>query len=101
MSSTLGAGKKDENNLFSGVFMGAVSNVTDDESAKYGIYGYTQGRQAFGFRDDGTAFIGAAGRGRILFDGNESSITSGSFEKFNPGVHIDLDDGIFELHINT
>lgn len=101
MSSTLGAGKKDENNLFSGVFMGAVSTVTDDENALYGLYGYTEGKQAFGFRDDGTAFIGSAGRGRILFDGNTSSITSGGYSEINPGVSLDLDDGIFDLHINT
>ena len=101
MSSTLGAGKKDENNLFSGVFLGTVTNQTDDTPANYGIYGYTQGRQAFGFRDDGTAFIGSAGRGRILFDGNTSSITSGGYSEINPGVSLDLDDGIFDLHINT
>lgn len=101
MSSTLGAGKKDENNLFSGVFLGAVTNQTDDTAASYGIYGYTQGRQAFGFRDDGTAFIGSAGRGRILFDGNESTLTSGSYSEINPGISLDLDDGVFDLHINT
>ncbi len=103
MSSTLGAGKKDNNNLFSGVFLGAVSTVTDDTRSHdvYGLYGYSQGRQAFGFRDDGTAFIGTAGRGRLIFDGKESTISSGGYNSYNPGMFIDLDDAVFNFHINT
>ena len=70
------AGKKDKNNTFSGVMMGDWQRG-DGESANSaitqhtGIYGFQQGIPSFGFKDDGTAFIGKAGAGRIEFKGDE------------------------------
>lgn len=65
LSAMLGAGVKDSENRFSGVLLGKVGT---DYSAKTGIYGYGEGVQTYGFREDGTAFIGASGAGRIEFD---------------------------------
>jgi hypothetical protein len=44
----------------------------DDNSlpiGTHGLYGYHEGAQSFGFKADGTAFIGKAGGGRIEFNG--------------------------------
>lgn len=65
LSAMLGAGKKNDDNTFSGVLLGQVGK---DYGAETGIYGYGEGVQTYGFREDGTAFIGASGAGRIEFD---------------------------------
>lgn len=65
LSAMLGAGIKNDDNTFSGVLLGQVGK---DYDAKTGIYGYGEGVQTYGFREDGTAFIGASGMGRIEFD---------------------------------
>ena len=82
MASVIGAGKKDVNNTFSGVLMGDVQNVFNaNNHSGLGLYGFNQGAQSFGFNIDGTAFIGKAGRGRINMDGQNGTISSGSFIK--------------------
>ena len=49
---------------------------------------------SYAFKEDGTAFIGKAGRGRIELDGNYGTIKSSSWTRENPiGMKIDLDDG--------
>lgn len=67
LSAMIGAGKKDSNNRFSGVLLGDIGSST---THKTGIYGYGEGVQTYGFREDGTAFIGASGASRIEFDGS-------------------------------
>jgi hypothetical protein len=63
-----------------------------DSGAKMGLYGYHNGAQSFGFKTDGTAFIGKSGAGRIEFNGTKSVITS------NSGfLTMDLDDGYIKL----
>ena len=95
LSTMVGAGKKDSNNTFSGVLMGDVTEASDDSLNGIGLYGFHQGTQSFGFKVDGTAFIGKSGKGRILLNGNKSIIQSQSFATDNgPGMKIDLDDGI-------
>lgn len=90
-SSIIGAGKKiTSNNTFEGVLMGDVGK--EDSSAKIGLYGYHNGAQSFGFKTDGTAFIGKSGAGRIEFNGTKSVITSNS-----KLLTIDLDDGYIKL----
>ena len=98
MSTMIGAGRKDERNRFSGVLVGDIN--TNDE----GVFGYHEGDQSFGFRTNGQAFIGKAGKGRILFDGNSGAIQSMSYTEgitstnLMTGMKIDLDDGIIEMH---
>ena len=111
LSSMVGAGKKDQNNTFSGVLMGEVAQAYPDNHNGLGLYGFNQSQQSFGFNIDGSAFIGKAGHGRIWFDGNNGTITSGTYsdgvdkkykdadaELIRPqqGMQIDLDgkDGI-------
>lgn len=67
LSSMIGAGIKNDDNTFSGVLLGQVGK---DYDAKTGIYGYGEGIQTYGFREDGTAFIGVSGKSRIEFDGS-------------------------------
>jgi hypothetical protein len=38
------------------------------------------GQISYAFKEDGTAFIGKSGRGRIHFDGNDSKIYSASYD---------------------
>lgn len=111
LSSMVGAGIKDKNNTFSGVLMGEVQQAFKDNHNGIGLYGFNQSDQSFGFNINGTAFIGKAGHGRIWFDGNNGTITSGTYsdgvdEKYRDvytklirpqqGMQIDLDgkDGI-------
>ena len=96
LSSMVGAGIKDEHNTFSGVLMGEVSQAYPDNHNGLGIYGFHQNDQSFGFNVNGTAFIGKAGHGRIWFDGNNGTITSGSYSdgtdgRVQQGMQIDLD----------
>ena len=96
LSSMVGAGIKDENNTFSGVLMGEVSKAFDDNHNGLGLYGFHQNDQSFGFNINGSAFIGKSGHGRIWFDGNNGTITSGSYSdgtdgRVQQGMQIDLD----------
>ena len=49
---------------------------------------------SYAFMDNGMAFIGKDGRGRIDFNGNTGAI-SGGYDSSgqNPNMTIDLDDG--------
>lgn len=82
MAARLGAGVKDENGKFSGVLLGEWQTKVEDGSwtSKTGLYGYDKGEQSYGFREDGTAFMGKSGAGRIEFDGNEGVIQSANFD---------------------
>lgn len=104
LSSMVGAGIKDRNNTFSGVLMGEVAQAYNDNHNGLGLYGFHQSDQSFGFNVNGTAFIGKSGHGRIWFDGNNGTITSGNYteindeskNKYQQGMKIDLDgsDGL-------
>ena len=90
LGRVLGAGIKSNENKFTGVLMGEVKKVTED-SSQIGLYGYSEGFQSFGFKQDGTAFLGKAGTGRIEFNGNKGIIKSWG-DKDNPSqMIIDLD----------
>lgn len=93
------AGKKDANNKFSGVVMGDWSQ-SDGESSIIttpGIFGFNGGNQTFGFKNDGTAFLGKSSGGRLTFDGNRATIQSSNYEENTEGMLIDLDDGIIRM----
>jgi hypothetical protein len=62
-----------------------------------GVYGFNHGAMSYALKDDGTAFFGKDGRGRIYFNGNNATIQSASWNFNNPnGMKIDLDDGILD-----
>ena len=93
------AGKKDNDNTFTGVMMGDWSDSDTENVIKRntGIYGFQQGAATFGFKDNGTAFIGEAGRGRLEFDGSKSTISSNLMAQEKGGMLLDFDDGLIEL----
>lgn len=94
MGTMFGAGKKDVNNTFTGVLMGDIeagAGLKDGNKSGIGLYGFYQSEQSFGFNVDGTAFIGRAGRGRIVMDGNNGILQSGSYDQYSHGMRIDLD----------
>ena len=98
LSRTVGAGSKDGYNRYQGVIMGDIAPV--DNTPVYGLYGYDEGVQSFGFKIDGTAFIGKSGKGQINFDGNSGQISSLSYNinQIKPtGMLIDLDDGTIDM----
>ena len=95
------AGKKNDDNTFSGVMMGSWDGVDNAEGVlkeNTGIYGFQEGVSTFGFRDDGTAFIGKPNAGRLEFDGNKSTIQSNLMASANNGgMKLDFDDGYIQL----
>lgn len=92
LSTMIGAGKKENDNSYSGVLMGDVKCALDDVT-KIGLYGFNFGLQSFGWMVDGTGFIGKNGQGQIRFNGNRGTISSGVWETSNKkiGMEIDLD----------
>lgn len=70
LAPLIGAGTK-SNNKFTGVVMGY------DSSQGMGLYGYKDGTSSFGFKTDGTGYIGAEASGRISFNGKNAVIYGG------------------------
>lgn len=91
-------------NTFSGVILGnvGVGSVENQFSGTTGLYGYSKGVQTYAFKEDGTAFIGPSGKGRIYFNGAEGAIYSAKWDTVNPkkalGMFIDLDDGVIKMN---
>ena len=94
---SLAAGTK-SNGRFTGVILGDIHNV-DTSTRAYGLYGYHNSQQSFGFKSDGTAFIGKHGKGRLEFDGNRGTITSSLYHESSraKGMLIDFDDGKIDI----
>lgn len=100
LSPAISAGKKNSDNTFSGVMLGDWSvdpfGVNSFIGKQTGLYGFNHGMVSYAFMEDGTAFIGKSGRGRIYIDGNKSTIQSEGYNSGH-GVLIDLDDNIFHM----
>ena len=105
MTPRLVAGKKNSDNTFTGVMMGDWGKTNSDNSitSTVGLYGFSSGEQSFAFKEDGTAFIGKSGGGRIHFDGNSGIIESGTYRANDStkGVRIDLSNGQIDAHTFT
>jgi len=63
LAQMISAGVKNSNNTFTGVVMGNWAERADTSLDIPGLYGIKDGAQVFGFKTDGTGFIGASGRG--------------------------------------
>lgn len=104
LSTMMSAGTKDNQNRFTGVIMGDWETKGDASLDTPGLYGFTKGEQTFGFKTDGTGFIGKASAGQIQFDGNQALIKS-SDENFylnlNPMKYSLTDLGDFSLNSFT
>ena len=105
LSTILGAGTKNNENKFSGILMGSIGY--EEASQETGLFGYDKGVQSFGFKVDGTAFIGTATSGRISFDGNVGKIESQGFYESeqdlgeSSGSSWDLTESVFKLYGST
>lgn len=98
LSNAFAAGKKEKDNSFSGVMLGDWSrtNTSPEITKKTGIYGFHKGSMSYAFKEDGTAFIGKSGFGRINFDGEKSTIYSEGYSK-GQGMCLDLNDPFIHL----
>lgn len=80
LSQFVGAGTKDEHNIFSGVLMGAVGlNADSNQTAKTGLYGYREGQLRFKFDENGNAYIGNGNDQYIEFNNGSLKIKSNEF----------------------
>jgi len=62
----------------------------DSAQNKIGLYGYKDGVSTFGLREDGTAYFGASGKGRIDIDGTQAIISGGGGGDSANGMTITL-----------
>lgn len=102
VANGLAAGRKEADNSFTGVVIGDWSRTDIDAtmSKNTGIYGFNKGAMSYALKDDGTAFFGKDGRGRIYFDGNSAQIYSSNWIDWKSapsiihnGMFLDIDDG--------
>lgn len=91
LAHMISAGAKSKDGKFTGVMMGDWADVADNSLDIPGLYGLQYGDQAFGFKTDGTGFIGKTGHGRIEFDGNHSIIRNST-----GSCYINLDPVIYD-----
>lgn len=93
LAPQVGAGKKNEDNSFTGVFMGSVKEA-GKEKEEYGLFGYNAGQRTIALNsEDGSARFGVAGGGQIVIDPSTGSavLKSGNFDrKAGTGMQIDL-----------
>ena len=69
ISPMIAAGTKNNNNQFTGVMMGTHTNFPST-----GLYGFKDGVATFGFKEDGSCFLGANEEtGRIEFNTGDNS----------------------------
>lgn len=83
LGKMIGAGRKENDNTFSGVLMGDWADEVQTDAVTIadhtGLFGFNKGEMSFSLTDDGFARIGKASAGQIVIDGNESLITSGAY----------------------
>lgn len=98
----LSAGKKESDNTFTGVVLGDWSRTDTDKfiTKQTGVYGFNHGAMSYALKDDGTAFFGKDGKGRIYFNGNKAQIYSAHWianTQEKNGMLIDVDDGYIKM----
>lgn len=109
LAPAISAGKKNsDDNTFSGVMLGdwsvgKIDGINSEISKQTGVYGFHHGMMSYAFKEDGTAFIGKSGQGRIYFDGDGGTITSTSYQLSGgrTGMIIDLKDGYICINSDT
>lgn len=82
IAKMIAAGTKDQRNRFTGVMMGDWHEKADESLDTPGLYGFNAGQQSFGFKTDGTGFIGPSGEGRIQFDGRNALISNSTYTNY-------------------
>ena len=91
LSPQVGAGKKQNDNSFSGVLIGGVNNP-NSKNTQMGLFGYYHGeRTIFLNSDDGSARFGKSGAAQIIIDPSQSDrayIYSGGYFASDPNGNI-------------
>ena len=108
------AGKKERDNTFTGVILGDWSRSDTDAmiTKQTGIYGFNHGAMSYALKDDGTAFFGKDGKGRIYFNGNNAQIYSADwtepltrdnnlYAQSHKGMLLDINDGLIDIRNST
>lgn len=96
LAPQIGAGTKNSKNQFTGVVMGY-----DSTQGKNGLYGYQEGTSTFGFKTDGTGYIGAQESGRISFDGKNAVIYGGLNKNGAKSMTLNLYNDTDKFNENT
>lgn len=98
LAPQVGAGEKDpQSRLFTGVVMGK-----DTAQSLIGLYGYQAGVNTFGLRQDGVAYFGRSGLGRIIVNGTSATIYGGACSPTNiNGTPSPADNGMIIRLSNT
>ena len=95
LAPQIGAGSKNDDNTFTGVFMGSVKEP-GAEKEEHGLFGYNAGQRTITLNsEDGSARFGKAGAGQIIIDPatGEALLTSGNYsEKNKTGMEINLSE---------
>lgn len=105
LATSMAAGRKD-GNAFTGVMLGDWTGDVVDGSLRNatGVYGFHQGDMSYAFMDNGKAFIGKNGAGRIEFDCSKNeaiisnptnmsiNLTSGQIDANNFSLHAKASD---------
>ena len=93
LSPQVGAGKKNEDNSFTGVFMGSIQEA-GAAAPEHGLFGYNNGQRTIALNsEDGSARFGVEGRGQIIIDPStgDAILTSGNYdEEAGTGMEINL-----------
>lgn len=100
LAAMLGAGRKNEDNSFSGVLIGDIKRGTDNNEANTltGVYGLQNGVISYALTEDGKATLGANGNGQIIIDGQTSEIKTKGYDTVNQsGMKIDLNLGSLDI----
>lgn len=72
-----------------GDWSGAELDTQKTVTEQTGIYGFNKGVMSYALTEDGNAFFGKYGSGRIYINGDDASLYSGGY-KSNRGMKIDL-----------
>ena len=92
LAPQMGAGRKESDNSFTGMFLGEVKE-SSYASKEVGIFGYNHGqRSIFLNAETGSAAFGIANQGQIIIDPTDgrATIRSGNYINGSSGMEIDL-----------
>lgn len=92
LAPQMGAGRKESDNSFTGMFLGEVKE-NSYASKEVGIFGYNHGqRSIFLNAETGSAAFGIANQGQIIIDPTDgrATIRSGNYINGSSGMEIDL-----------
>ena len=94
LSPQVGAGKKEDDNSFTGILIGTVDDADDTDNKKTGLLGYSSGaRSIFLDAETGKAEFGLNNKGKVIIDpsGGKATISGGEYSTSKgTGMLIDL-----------